>query len=33
MIRLTPSELAEDFYLHAREMHLDSFAPLELVEA
>ncbi len=33
MIRLTPSELAEDFYLHAGEMHLDSFAPLELVEA
>jgi aminopeptidase len=33
LIRLMPSELSEDFYLHATDIHLDSFAPLELVEA
>ncbi len=33
LIRLTPGELAEHFYRHARELHLDSFAPLELAEA
>jgi aminopeptidase len=30
--RLTVDDLSEDFYRWARERHLDSFAPLELVE-
>jgi aminopeptidase len=32
LIRLADSELAPDFYRHAREAQLDSFAPLELLE-
>ena len=32
LIRLAPSVLAYDFYRHAKEQHLDSFAPLELAE-
>jgi aminopeptidase len=32
LVRLTPSALAEDFYRHAHEVHLDSFAPLELAD-
>ncbi len=33
LIRLAPSVLAGDFYRHAQELHLDSFAPLDLAEA
>ncbi len=33
LVRLAPGDLAEDFYRHASELHLDSFAPLELAEA
>lgn len=33
LVRLAPGDLAEDFYRHAGELHLDSFAPLELAEA
>jgi aminopeptidase len=33
LIRLTPDALAESFYRHARDLHLDEFAPLELAEA
>jgi aminopeptidase len=32
-VRLVPDQLAEDFYRHARDRHLDGFAPLELAEA
>jgi aminopeptidase len=32
LIRLGPAELAADFYRHAQDLQLDSFAPLELVE-
>jgi aminopeptidase len=32
LIRLAPSVLVDDFYRHGTERHLDSFAPLELVE-
>jgi len=33
LIRFSAQVLGEDFYRHARERHLDSFAPLELAEA
>ncbi len=33
LIRLAPAELAADFYRHATDSQLDSFAPLELAEA
>jgi aminopeptidase len=33
LLRLSPSWLAEDFYLYAKPTHLDGFAPLELPEA
>jgi aminopeptidase len=33
LLRLAPGELAEEFYRHAQELQLDSFAPLELAEA
>ncbi len=33
LIRLAPAELAADFYRHATNTQLDSFAPLELAEA
>ncbi len=33
LFRLSPDELAEDFYRHARDTQLDSVAPLELAEA
>jgi aminopeptidase len=33
LIRLMPSELADEFYRHARELHLDSFASIELDDA
>jgi aminopeptidase len=33
LVRLAPGDLAEEFYRHASELHLDSFAPLELAEA
>jgi aminopeptidase len=33
LLRLAPDELAEDFYRYAGEFHLDSFAPIDLVEA
>ena len=33
LIRLSPSELASQFFHHARDFQLDSFAPLELTEA
>ncbi len=33
LIRLAPAELAPDFYRHAADSQLDSFAPLELAEA
>ena len=33
LVRLAPGALADDFYRNAREVHLDSFAPLELAEA
>jgi aminopeptidase len=32
VIRMTPAELAADFYRHARDTQLRSFAPLELIE-
>jgi aminopeptidase len=32
LIRLAPSVLADDFYRYAKQLHLDSFAPLELAE-
>ncbi len=32
LLRLGPPSLSEDFYRHAREAQLDSFAPLELTE-
>jgi aminopeptidase len=32
LIRLSPAALAEDFYRHARDVHLDGFAPLELAD-
>lgn len=32
LLRLSPPELTADFYRHAQASHLDSFAPLELVE-
>jgi aminopeptidase len=32
LLRLAPVDLAEDFYRHARELHLDSLATVELVE-
>jgi aminopeptidase len=32
LLRLALDQLNEDFYRHARERHLDSFAPLELAE-
>ncbi len=32
LLRLSPPELLRDFYHHARDRQLDSFAPLELVE-
>jgi aminopeptidase len=32
LVRLADSELAPDFYRHARDAQLDSFAPLELLE-
>ena len=32
-MRLSPAALAEDFYRHAKDVHLDGFAPLELTEA
>jgi aminopeptidase len=32
LIRVISDQLNDDFYRHARERHLDSFAPLELVE-
>ena len=31
-IRVAPDDIAEAFYLHARDMHLDGFAPIELTE-
>jgi aminopeptidase len=33
LIRLAPGDLAEDFYRHARELHLDSHPPIELAQA
>ena len=33
LVRVAPGDLAEEFYRHASELHLDSFAPLELAEA
>ncbi len=33
LIRLAPGELAADFFRHARDPHLDGFAPIELEEA
>ena len=33
LVRVAPGELAEDFYRHARDVHLDGFAPIELAEA
>jgi len=33
LLRLSPPELAADFYRHARAEQLDSFPPLELIEA
>ncbi len=33
LIRMAAGELAADFYRHAQDLHLDSFAPIELVEA
>jgi aminopeptidase len=33
LMRLSAQVLGEDFYRHARERHLDGFAPLELAEA
>ncbi|HUO74652.1 MAG TPA: aminopeptidase [Solirubrobacteraceae bacterium] len=32
VIRLSPAELAEDFYRHAREAHLDGFPSLDLLD-
>lgn len=32
LLRLTPPELTEDFYRHARPLHLDGYAGLELTE-
>jgi aminopeptidase len=32
LLRLAPTELAADFHRHAADRHLDSFAPLELIE-
>jgi aminopeptidase len=32
LLRVSPPGLAEDFYRHARELHLDGFAPVELAE-
>ncbi len=32
LLRLAPAGSGEDFYAHARERHLDGFAPLELAE-
>jgi leucyl aminopeptidase (aminopeptidase T) len=32
LIRITPDGIGEAFYRHARERHLDAFAPLELLE-
>lgn len=33
LVRFVAAAFGEDFYRHARDIHLDSFAPLELVEA
>jgi aminopeptidase len=33
LVRLVPAELQSDFYAHARDVHLDGFAPIELVDA
>jgi aminopeptidase len=33
LLRLAPDVLTADFYRHARDQHLDGFAPLELAEA
>jgi aminopeptidase len=32
LLRLSPPALQADFYAHARDAHLDGFAPLELAE-
>jgi aminopeptidase len=32
LVRLSPESLAEDFYIHARDRHLDGYAPIELGE-
>jgi aminopeptidase len=32
LVRVAPGELAEDFYRHAHDAHLDGFAPLDLIE-
>lgn len=32
LLRITPPELGADFHRHARERHLDGFAPVELAE-
>jgi aminopeptidase len=32
LLRLSPPELSEQFFAHARDVHLDSHAPLELIE-
>jgi aminopeptidase len=33
LIRFSPLAFGDDFYRHARDLHLDSFAPLDLAEA
>jgi aminopeptidase len=32
LVRLMPDELGADFYRHARDIHLDSFAPIDMAE-
>src|SRR5207302_411148 len=32
LMRISPPALAEEFYVHARDRHLDGFAPLELAD-
>jgi aminopeptidase len=32
LLRISPPSIAEDFFHHAHELHLDAFAPLELTE-
>ena len=33
IVRVAPDGIGEEFYRHARELHLDGFAPVELLEA